>query len=582
MRGPGSDNRFLHVQAERLSVCSGSQRSASMAFTFMTTSICIAQLNFVVGDLNGNAKKIIDAANVAHAQGAKLLVTPELALCGYAAEDLLLRPAFQQAADAAMEQLITASTAWPDMTLLVGHPQAIAGTTHRLNGATWLGAGRVLASYAKQALPNYGVFDELRYFQPRHQPCLIEVDGIQAGVLICEDAWVQGPAQAAKDAGAQMLIVLNASPYHLGKQVEREEVLAQRAVETSLPVIYAHMVGGQDELIFDGGSFALQANGEIAARAAAFETAVVTLIAQQHSDQVVLQGDVVQALEDNASLWKALVLGVRDYVAKNGFPGALLGLSGGIDSALVLAIAVDALGKDKVRTVMMPSPYTADISWKDAREMADRVGVCHDVIDIAPQFEAFKRALAGQFQGLAEDTTEENLQARIRGTLLMALSNKFGAIVLTTGNKSELATGYCTLYGDMAGGFAVIKDVLKTRVFELARWRNANDPFGTGLNPIPDRIITRPPSAELRPDQKDEDSLPAYPVLDDIIVRYMENDETMDMIVAGGHDRDNVERVVRLIRINEYKRRQAPVGPRLSPRSFGKDWRTPITNGFRC
>ena len=259
----------------------------------------------------------------------------------------------------------------------------------------------------------------------------------------------------------------------------------------------------------------------------------------------------------------------------------MLGLSGGIDSALVLAIAVDALGKDRVRTVMMPSPYTADISWKDAQEMADRVGVHHEVIDIAPQFEAFKAALSTQFQGRAEDTTEENLQARIRGTLLMALSNKFGAVVLTTGNKSEMATGYCTLYGDMAGGFAVIKDVLKTRVFALARWRNANDPFGTGLHPIPERIITRPPSAELRPDQKDEDSLPPYPVLDDIVRRYVENDEPIETILAQGHTPENVERVVRLIRINEYKRRQAPVGPRLSPRSFGKDWRCPITNGFR-
>lgn len=547
----------------------------------MTTSICIAQLNFVVGDLTGNAQKIIEAANQAHAQGAKLLVTPELALCGYAAEDLLLRPSFQQTIDAAMAQIILASSAWPDMALLVGYPKSVDGTLHRRNAAAWISNGKVLASYAKQALPNYGVFDELRYFTPLHEPCLIDVGDIKAGVLICEDAWLEAPAQAAQQAGAQMLIVLNASPYHLGKQRERESVLAQRVAETSLPVVYAHMVGGQDELIFDGGSFALNANGQLAARAVSFEPTLLTVTAEKRGDGVALSGDVQAAEDDNACLWKALVLGVRDYITKNGFPGVLLGLSGGIDSALVLAIAVDALGKDKVRTVMMPSPYTADISWKDAQEMADRVGVRHDVIDIAPQFEAFKLALASQFQGLAEDTTEENLQARIRGTLLMALSNKFGSLVLTTGNKSELATGYCTLYGDMAGGFAVIKDLLKTRVFELARWRNGNDPFGTGLNPIPDRIITRPPSAELRPDQKDEDSLPPYPVLDDIIARYVENDEPIDSIVAAGHDRDNVERVVRLIRINEYKRRQAPVGPRLSRRSFGKDWRSPITNGFR-
>lgn len=577
----GSDNRFLRLHLELASLCKGCLCTGLGALIFMTTSICIAQLNFVVGDLTGNAQKIIDAAQQASDQGAKLLVTPELALCGYAAEDLFLRSSFQQSVDAAMAHIIAASTAWPEMALLVGYPQAVEGTQHRHNAAAWISNGKVLSNYVKQALPNYQVFDELRYFTPEHQPCVIDVEGIKAGVLICEDAWLQGPAQAAQRAGAQMLIVLNASPYHVGKQSEREAVMAQRAAETSLPVIYAHMVGGQDELVFDGGSFALNVDGTVAARAASFDTALVTVTAAMQDDAVHLAGEVVAVESDNATLWKALVLGVRDYVTKNGFPGALLGLSGGIDSALVLAIAVDALGKDKVRTVMMPSPYTADISWKDAQEMADRVGVRHDVIDIAPQFEAFKSALAAQFQGRAEDTTEENLQARIRGTLLMALSNKFGAIVLTTGNKSELATGYCTLYGDMAGGFAVIKDLLKTRVFELARWRNSNDPFGTGLNPIPERIITRPPSAELRPDQKDEDSLPPYPVLDDIISRYVENDEPIEVIVAAGHDRDNVERVVRLIRINEYKRRQAPVGPRLSARSFGKDWRSPITNGFR-
>ena len=547
----------------------------------MTTSLCIAQLNFVVGDLGGNAQKIIDAAQQAHAQGASLLVTPELALCGYAAEDLLLRPSFQQASDAALQTVVAASAEWPGLTLLVGHTQAVAGTLHRHNSASWIANGRVLASYAKQALPNYGVFDELRYFTPGQQPCVVDVNGTRMGVLICEDAWLPAPAQAAKQAGADMLVVLNASPYHLGKQAEREAVLAQRVAETGLPVVYAHMVGGQDELVFDGSSFALNADGTVAARAPAFAAALTSVQVHGQGSALSLSGSVAPAEDENACLWKALVLAVRDYVTKNGFPGAVLGLSGGIDSAVVLAIAVDALGNDKVRTVMMPSPYTADISWKDAQEMADRVGVRHEVIDIAPQFEAFKAALATQFAGLAEDTTEENLQARIRGTLLMGISNKFGSIVLTTGNKSEMATGYCTLYGDMAGGFAVIKDVLKTRVFELARWRNANDPFGTGLNPIPERIITRPPSAELRPDQKDEDSLPPYPVLDDIIARYVEHDEPVETIVAAGHASENVERVVRLIRINEYKRRQAAVGPRLTQRCFAKDWRMPITNGFR-
>ena len=545
----------------------------------MTISICMAQLNYVAGDLGGNAQKIIDAASQAAAQGAQLLVTPELAVCGYAAEDLLLRPSFQADSDAALQRIVQASPAWPDLSLLVGHASAVEGSHLRHNSASWICNGRVLGTYHKQALPNYGVFDEQRYFTPGQTPLVVSLQGVQVGVLICEDAWKAQPAQAAKAAGAQLLVVLNASPFHAGKQVEREAVLARCAQENGLPMVYAHMVGGQDELVFDGASFAVNADGQVAMRAPMFAAQLATVTLQPQA--LTLSGSVHPIPDDNACLWQALVLAVRDYIGKSGFPGVLLGLSGGIDSALVLAIAVDALGKDRVRTVMMPSPYTADISWKDAQEMADRVGVRHEVIDIAPQFEAFKAALATQFAGLPEDTTEENLQARIRGTLLMALSNKFGALVLTTGNKSEMATGYCTLYGDMAGGFAVIKDVLKTKVFELAHWRNAHDLFGTGLQPIPERIITRPPSAELRPDQKDEDSLPPYPVLDDIVRRYMERDESIDTVVAAGHDREQVERIARLIRINEYKRRQAPVGPKLSRRNFGKDWRCPITNGFR-
>ena len=546
----------------------------------MTISICIAQLNYLVGDLSGNAKKIIEAAEQAFAQGAKLLVTPELALCGYAAEDLLLRDSFLQASDDALQSIVQASVRWPGMSLLVGHARAVPGQIQRENTASWIVDGHVQGHYSKQQLPNYGVFDEQRYFTPAHTPLVLEVQGHRIGVLICEDAWTAAPALAAQAAGAQMLLVMNASPYHVGKHAQRQQVLAERAQETGLPVVYAHLVGGQDELVFDGCSFALQADGNLAALAPAFEATLMMLQVTAHAGLHV-QGEIFALPSDLESLWRALVLAVRDYIGKNGFPGVLLGLSGGIDSALVLAIAVDALGKERVCTVMMPSPYTADISWKDAQEMADRVGVRHDVIDIAPQFEAFKAALSPQFAGLAEDTTEENLQARIRGTLLMALSNKTGAMVLTTGNKSEMATGYCTLYGDMAGGFAVIKDVLKTRVFELARWRNAHDPFGTGSAPIPERIITRPPSAELRPDQKDEDSLPPYAVLDDIVQRYVERDESIPQILAAGHDTAVVERVVRLVRINEYKRRQAPVGPRLSSRSFGKDWRQPITNGFR-
>ncbi|WP_211455817.1 NAD+ synthase [Comamonas brasiliensis] len=548
----------------------------------MTLSICCAQRNFVVGDLSGNVQKIIAAAEQAYANGARLLLTPELALCGYAAEDLYLRPAFLDACDEALKQLQQASSQWPGLALVIGHPQRDAQAGTLFNAASVLRDGQLVAHYYKQLLPNFGVFDEQRYFAAGKESCVVELDGIRIGLLICEDAWHAGPARAAVAAGAQLLLVINASPFHSGKPLEREAVIAQRAVENAVPLVYAHLVGGQDEVVFDGCSFAVQADGQVAARAAAFEEDLPMVAAHPGNGGVTLTGEVRPLPGHHQALWSALVLSVRDYVGKNRFPGALIGLSGGMDSALVLAIAVDALGADKVRTVMMPSPYTADISWLDAREMSERVGVQHEEIDIAPQFEAFKAALAGTFAGRAEDTTEENLQARIRGTLLMAMSNKFGSIVLTTGNKSEMSTGYCTLYGDMAGGFAVIKDVFKTEVFALARWRNANDPFGTGLDPIPERIITRPPSAELRPDQKDQDSLPDYEVLDAIVSRYMENNESISSIVAEGFAPADVERVTRLIQINEYKRRQAPVGPRLTMRSFGKDWRYPITNKFRA
>ncbi|WP_370678885.1 NAD+ synthase [Comamonas sp. GB3 AK4-5] len=550
----------------------------------MTLSIRIAQLNFVVGDLPGNAQKIIDAATQAYAEGAQLLLTPELALSGYAAEDLYLRPAFQAACDRELARIAQATQAWPGLTLVVGHPCVVPleSEQRRYNTASVLRQGQVERSYHKQCLPNYSVFDEQRHFVAGAHSCVVDVAGVNVGLLICEDAWQSAPATAAKAEGAQLLAVLNASPFHHHKQEERERVLAQRAAETGLPLVYAHLVGGQDELVFDGGSVAVSGRGDVVMRAPSFRESLAAVRATRVQGGVLLAGEVSLLQTPDAALWDALVLGVRDYVGKNRFPGALLGLSGGIDSALVLAIAVDALGADKIRTVMMPSPYTADISWIDARDMAERLGVRYDEISIAPQFEAFQAALATDFAGLAEDTTEENLQARIRGTLLMALSNKHGSVVLTTGNKSEMATGYCTLYGDMAGGFAVIKDVLKTRVFDLARWRNANDPYGTGANPIPERIITRPPSAELRPDQKDQDSLPSYEVLDAIIVRYMENDESMEALMADGYPAADVDRVTRLIRINEYKRRQAPVGIRVSPRSFGKDWRYPITNAFRA
>jgi NAD+ synthase (glutamine-hydrolysing) len=565
----------------------------------MTLKICVAQLNLTVGDLAGNAAKIIAASQTAYAQGVRLVLTPELSICGYPAEDLLLRPVFIRACDDALMTVARELAGLKGLHVVVGHP--VGGDTRtksvavqrRFNAASVLCEGRKLETYAKRELPNYQVFDERRYFTPGQGVCVFQVEGISVGLLICEDAWFDEPGQLAKEAGAELLAVINASPFHVGKGGERIARMKQGALHTGLPLVFAHHVGAQDEVVFDGASFVLNADGSMAGNAPSFVENLFIFEANRQPNSVSAQGNNAQAAiqiiankqperTDEADLWDALVLGVRDYVTKNGFPSTILGLSGGIDSALVLAIAVDALGKDKVRAVMMPSPYTADISWIDAREMAARMGVRYDEISIVPEFEAFKASLAGEFKGLAEDTTEENIQARIRGTMLMALSNKFGSIVLTTGNKSEMATGYCTLYGDMAGGFAVIKDLAKTTVFKLAHWRNAHDPYKTCANPIPERIITRPPSAELRADQKDQDSLPPYEVLDAILERYMENDQSIEEIVAAGFDKADVERVTRLIKINEYKRRQAPVGIRVTHRSFGKDWRYPITSKFRA
>jgi len=558
----------------------------------MTLKLCVAQLNFIVGDLDGNVKKIVDAATQAYAEGARLLLTPELSICGYAAEDLFLRPAFIAACDDAVKAVARQTAGLKGMAIVVGHPTGGDSRTRsvavqsRFNAASVLREGQVVATYAKRELPNYQVFDERRYFTPGQGVCVFEAGEaenlVRVGLLICEDAWFEEPARLAKEAGAQMLAVINASPFHVGKGYEREEMMAQRVRATGLPMVYAHLVGGQDEVVFEGHSFALNVDGSVAGRAPSFRENLFPALVNIAQGAIKIEASIEPVRTAEADLWDALVLGVRDYIGKNGFPGVLLGLSGGIDSALVLAIAVDALGPQKVRAIMMPSPYTADISWIDARDMAQRMGVRYDEISIVPQFEAFKASLAQDFAGRPEDTTEENIQARIRGTLLMALSNKFGSIVLTTGNKSEMATGYCTLYGDMAGGFAVIKDLAKTLVFKLARWRNAHDPYGTGQSPIPERIITRPPSAELRPDQKDQDSLPPYEVLDAIVERYMENDQGIESIVADGFAREDVEKVTRLIKINEYKRRQAPVGIRVTHRSFGKDWRYPITSRFRA
>ena len=569
----------------------------------MSLTVCVAQLNPVVGDLSGNARAIVEAARAAYAQGARLVLTAEMSVCGYSAGDLWQRPAFIQACEQTVDDIAAQLAELTDLTVVVGHPSGNADYRTRCvsvpqhtNRVTALRAGQRIASVAKQKLPNYQVFDELRYFAPGTEFCVVDVEDVRIGLLVCEDGWFDEPAEAAVAAGAQALAIMNASPYHMGKARDREKRQSVLSQKTHTPIIYAHMVGGHDEVVFDGGSFAMQADGTLAGRASSFvEQNWMLSLKPQAGAAVRVQADIAPEPErdgqlglppyqysySSAEVWQALVLGTRDYVRKSGFKRVVLGLSGGMDSALVLAIAVDALGADNVRAVMMPSPYTADISLIDARDMAGRMGVRYDEIDILPPFDAFKTALAPLFEGRPEDTTEENIQARIRGTLLMAISNKMGSLVLITGNKSEVATGYSTLYGDMAGGFAPIKDVLKTQVFALARWRNANDPFGTGSNPIPERIITRPPSAELRPDQTDQDSLPPYDVLDAIVMRYMENDVPLADIVAQGLDQAAVDKVTRLIRINEYKRQQAPVGIRITHRSFGRDWRYPLINGFR-
>ena len=556
----------------------------------------MAQVNATVGDLAGNTSLIFDAASRAHRLGARVVITPELSLTGYPPEDLLLRPSFMQATAAHLSMLASQLAVLPGLHVVVGHPQWVdeqgdlrsksLSLPRRFNAASVLSGGTVAGTHFKRELPNYQVFDERRYFLSGrtvdHPALVFEVEGLRFGVLICEDAWFDEPAAQAVAAGADVLCVLNASPFHMDKHGEREARMAERARIAHRPLLYSHLVGGQDEVVFDGASFALDALGQLVVRGPSFEESLVEV---DFGPAGMPTGQVIPLPSMESQVWSALVMGVRDYIGKNGFPGALIGLSGGIDSALVLAIAVDALGAGRVRAVMMPSPYTAEMSWLDAREMATRLGVRYDEILVTPMFDAFKASLSADFEGLAEDATEENIQARIRGTLLMALSNKHGSIVLTTGNKSEMATGYCTLYGDMAGGFAVIKDVAKTLVYRLAEWRNRQPTMradGVRGPVIPQRIITRPPSAELRPDQTDQDSLPPYEVLDAILSRYMEDDGSIDEIVAAGFDRADVERVTRLIKINEYKRRQAPVGIRITHRAFGRDWRYPITSKFRA
>jgi len=532
--------------------------------------IAIAQIDSTVGDLEGNADRIAGFAARARAAGAHLMVTPELALCGYPPEDLLLRPDFYRACARTLAEL---AARLPGIAVVVGHPQAHDGDFY--NVASLLQDGRIAATYRKHRLPNYEVFDEQRYFSSGYEPCVIEVNGARCGINICADVWEPGAADAARQAGAELLLALNASPYHMSKQATRYEILRSRIQATGMPVLYANLVGGQDELVFDGASFALDREGRLTHQLPQFVEAMGIV---DYAEGELRAGEIAPPRALEAEVYDALVLGVRDYLGKNGFPGAIIGLSGGIDSALTLAIAVDALGADKVRAVMMPSPYTAQISLDDAREMARTLGVRYDEFPIEAAMQTFAAMLEREFAGSgvksAADTTEENLQARIRGMLLMALSNKYGSIVLTTGNKSEMAVGYATLYGDMAGGFAVIKDLYKTMVYRVSRYRN-------GLSPvIPERIITRAPSAELKPGQTDQDTLPPYEVLDAIIEAYMERDLSPREIVALGHAEADVRRTVAMLKRSEYKRRQAPVGIRVTKRGFGKDWRYPITSRY--
>jgi NAD+ synthase/NAD+ synthase (glutamine-hydrolysing) len=532
-----------------------------------TLRIAVAQLNCTVGDLAGNAAKIAAAAAEAKGRGAHVLLTPELALCGYPPEDLLLRADFYRSCAQQLAQL--AEEAAHGIALLVGHPVEEGGL--RYNAASLLQAGKVQATYRKVRLPNYEVFDELRYFAWGDEACVVSIQGVAVGINICADVWEQGAAEQARAAGAELLLVLNASPYHMDKQSQRYAVMRERVRHTGMAAVYCNLVGGQDELVFDGASFALDAEGTVAYQAPLFEERLDVL---EYAHGRIRADEIAPLPCLEAAVYGALTLGVRDYIGKNRFPGALLGLSGGVDSALTLCIAVDALGADKVRAVMMPSPYTAQMSLDDSRALIAKLGVRYDELSIVPVMETFSRMLTPLFEGRAADTTEENLQARIRGMNLMALSNKFGSIVLTTGNKSEMAVGYATLYGDMAGGFAVIKDILKTFVYRLCAWRNAQSPV------IPENILTRAPSAELKPDQKDQDSLPPYEVLDAIIEAYMERNESPREIIARGYPEPDVRRVVGMLRRNEYKRRQAPVGIRVTQRGFGKDWRYPITSRF--
>ncbi len=531
--------------------------------------IAAAQLNLCVGDVRGNARKIIAAAHQARDElHADVVVFPELALTGYPPEDLLLRADLHAQVRGGIEELKRGING---IAVVFGYPHQ--EDHHLYNAAALLRDGAIVARYFKQHLPNYGVFDEKRYFTAGDQACVVDIKGVPTALSICEDIWMPGPIRQAREAGARLFININASPFHLAKGEERVELLKQRAQQGEMPIVYVNLVGGQDELVFDGESLAVDAQGQLMLRAPAFAEGLFPLDLQVNGEIVVQPGECRAPLSEEQSAYQALVLGVRDYVNKNGFNGVVIGVSGGIDSALTLAIAVDALGAERVEAVLMPSRYTASISVEDGKAVADALGVKYSLISIEPAFQAFLDSLKGEFAGLAAEVTEENIQARCRGVILMAIANKKRNIVLSTGNKSEMSVGYATLYGDMAGGFAPLKDVPKLLVYRLAEYRNRIKPV------IPRRTFERAPTAELAPGQKDTDSLPPYSVLDPILKMYVEQDKRTEDIVAAGFDEQTVRRVIRMVDRNEYKRRQAAPGVRITQRAFGRDRRYPITWG---
>jgi NAD+ synthase (glutamine-hydrolysing) len=534
----------------------------------------MAQLNLVVGDVDGNTSRIVAAANEARDRyRADLVMLPELAVSGYPPEDLLFHSGMRLQVAHSLERL---KEEVRGITLIAGYPEYSGAKI--FNSAIVIRDGKVLANHRKACLPNYRVFDEKRYFTPGTDPTILDINGVKAGVLVCEDAWDSAPARQAREKGAQVLLIINASPYEVDKQRMREQqVVRERIQETGIPVVFCNLIGGQDELVFDGNSFVMDARGIVTQRAPAFTEGMYVVDLGLDASGVVhpIPADIVPLQGQEESVYGALVQGTRDYVTKHRFPGVVMGLSGGIDSALTLVIAVDALGADHVHSVAMPSRYTSQMSKDDAALQARNLHVKHSEISIEGMFEATLAALKHEFAGRAPDTAEENIQSRCRGVLLMGISNKTGKMLLTTGNKSEMAVGYATLYGDMAGGFAPIKDCSKLLVYRLCRWRNAQSEV------IPARVIDRPPSAELRFDQKDTDSLPPYEILDPILEAFIEEDLSVDQIAARGFDRATVGRILDLVKRNEYKRRQAPPGVRVSGRAFGRDWRYPITSGYK-